>query len=80
MQIENNEFTGFTSMTAVLEPEQISALSGMIAESSSVQYKPQDADFFIDKILENKSKLSKDELVNMSLEEINKMIKNRKGN
>ena len=79
-QLENNEFTGFTSMTAVLEPEQISALSGMIAESSSVQYKPQDADFFIDKILENRSKLSKDELVNMSLEEINRMIKNRKGN
>lgn len=52
----------------------------MIAESSSVQYKPQDADFFIDKILENRSKLSKDELANMSLEEINRMIKNRKGN
>jgi len=79
-QIENNEFTGFTSVTSVLEPAQISALSGMLAESSSVQYKPQDADFFIDKILENKSKVSKDDLMNMSLEEINNMIKNRKGN
>ena len=79
-QINSNEYTGFTSMTAVLEPEQISALSGMIAESSSVQYKPQDADFFIDKILENRSRLSKDELANMSLEDINKMIKSRKGN
>ena len=52
----------------------------MIAESSSVQYKPQDADFFIDKILENRSKVSEDDLKSMSAEDIARMIKNRKKN
>ena len=77
-QIEDSEFSGFTSLTAVLDQTQVAALAGMIAESSSVQYKPQDADFFIDKILENRSKVSEDDLRSMSAEDINRMIKNRK--
>ena len=79
-QIEDSEFSGFASLTSVLDQTQVSALAGMIAESSSVQYKPQDADFFIDKILENRSKVSRDDLMNMSVEDINKMIKKKKGN
>ena len=63
-----------------MDPGQTAQLAGMIAESSSVQYKPQDADFFIDKILENNSKVSEDDLKNMSAEDISKMIRNRKGN
>ena len=78
--IENNDYNGFTSVTSELDPGQTAQLAGMIAESSSVQYKPQDADFFIDKILENNSKVSEDDLKNMSAEDISKMIRNRKGN
>ncbi|MBP0968677.1 MAG: DNA primase [Oscillospiraceae bacterium] len=78
--IESNDFSGFTSASSVLEPDQVALLAGMIAESSSVQYKPQDADFFIDKILENRSRVSSEDVKNMSAEDIEKMIRNRKGN
>ncbi len=79
-QIEAGEFTGFSSVRSELEEPQVALLAGILAESSGIQFKPQDADFFIDKILESRSRVSKDDLAGMSAEEISEMIKRKKGN
>ncbi len=77
--IGREEFMGMSSMSAFLSGEQISLLSGIIAEASGVNFAVDDADLYIDKILEAANSPDKDSLGRMDAEEIQKLIDKKKG-
>ncbi|NLC79012.1 MAG: DNA primase, partial [Ruminococcaceae bacterium] len=77
--IGREEFSGMPSMSAFLTSEQISLLSGIIAEASGVNFAVDDADLYIDKILEAANGPDKDTLGKMDAEEIKKLIDKTKG-
>ena len=77
-QTESGEFTGFSSVSSILEPVLTSVFSGILAESAGVRFTEQDVDFFVEKILENKEKPTADALKGMSAEDIMKLINNKK--
>ncbi len=55
-QIRDNAFNGFSSVASVLSSQESSLLSGSIAENSGIDFTPEDADYYADKILEQKDK------------------------
>ena len=75
--IESGEFSGFTSACAVLDEKLCGVLSGILAENSGISFTAEDADFYIDKIIDRKNKLSTDELRALDPLELQKRIKNK---
>ncbi len=77
-QMRRDEFSGMGSLAGELEAEQISLLSGILAETSGINYNAADADFLIEKILKNKQAPSKDELRTMDAQALQQLIDKKK--
>ncbi len=45
------EFSGYASLSGTLSQDELALLSGIIAENTSVNFSPKDADLYIDRIL-----------------------------
>ncbi|MDO5139317.1 MAG: DNA primase [Oscillospiraceae bacterium] len=76
-QIENGEFSGLSSLAAVLSDKQMALASGTIAESNGINYSAEDTDFFIDKIIEHKER-SKLEVRSADANTLMQSLKNKK--
>ncbi|MEG1268510.1 MAG: DNA primase [Oscillospiraceae bacterium] len=77
--MERDEFNGMASVSEALQTNQISILSGILAENNGINYSAEDANFLIDKIVKNREALSRDEVKTMDAAELLKLIdKNKK--
>ena len=61
----------------MLDEKLCGVLSGILAENSGISFTAEDADFYIDKIIDRKNKLSTDELRALDPLELQKRIKNK---
>ncbi|MDO4566574.1 MAG: DNA primase [Oscillospiraceae bacterium] len=76
---ERGELAGLQSLSPLLSDAQISLLSGLIAESSGVNFSASDADFLIDKLVRARDGPSAGQIKEMDALELQGLIeKNRK--
>ena len=76
--INSGEFSGFQSVTPLLTSQQISLLSGLIAETAGTNFTPDDADFLTDKIVRARSTPERDEIKAMDPEQLRLLIEQTK--
>ena len=76
-QIECGEFSGVSSLAAVLSDRQMSIASGTIAESNGISFSAEDTDFYIDKIIEHKER-SNLEVRSADVNTLMQSLKNKK--
>ncbi|MEG2633219.1 MAG: DNA primase [Oscillospiraceae bacterium] len=76
--MERDEFNGMASVSETLQTNQISILSGILAENNGINYSAEDANFLIDKIVKNRAALSRDEVKTMDSAERLKLIDKNK--
>ncbi len=77
-EIEAARFSGFASLSGALTAQQISLLSGIVAESEGVNFAPEDADLYIDKILKPKNEPDAQTVKTMDAAALQKMIEDNK--
>ena len=78
--IQNERFSGIASLSQQLTQQQLSVLSGMLADANGINFTSEDADFLIEKILKPQSVPSADDIKSMDADEIKQKIeKNTKG-
>ncbi|MEA5051564.1 MAG: DNA primase [Oscillospiraceae bacterium] len=76
-EIEAERFTGFPSLAGVLTAQQISLLSGIVAETQGVNFAPEDADLYIDRILRPRSEPDAQALKTMDAAQLQKLIEEK---
>lgn len=77
-QIRDDSFAGMGSLAAVLDAEQTGLVSGILAETSGINYSAADADFLVDRMIRNREALDAEQLKTMDAAELQKRIDRKK--
>lgn len=77
-QMDRDEFSGVASMSALLPPNRLAILSGIVAESAGVNFSPEDADFLIDKIVKSREAPTDEAVKAMDASALQKLIEKKK--
>ncbi|MBR5502514.1 MAG: DNA primase [Oscillospiraceae bacterium] len=75
--VDSGEFSGFTSACAVLDEKLCGVLSGILADNAGISFTEADAEYYTEKILQRKDKLTADDLRKLDPMELQKRIKNK---
>ncbi|MEA4911227.1 MAG: DNA primase [Oscillospiraceae bacterium] len=77
-EIEAARFAGFASLAGILTQQQIALLSGIVAEAAGVNFAPEDADLYIDRILHTQKEPDAKALGALDAAQIQKLIEENK--
>ncbi len=76
--IEEDAFSGFGSLTALITSDQMSILAGIVAMNTSINYTAADAEFLVKKMRSVKERLAGDDIRKLGTDEIQFMIEKKK--
>ncbi len=74
------DFAGLTSLSGTLSPERMSQLTALVAEHRGINFCPDDADLYIDKINGEGKGPDEDKLKEMDPESIQRIVERKKKN